>query len=122
MRALILSALTCFIVSCASAGPKDSYEEVLAGKAVIIDVRENDEVKNGMIDQAAWIPLSKMESTPAETTEEVRSLAGGKTIYVYCRSGRRSQIFLDKLKEGQVSGVNLGGYEDLLKAGLPKKP
>ncbi len=104
------------------AGPRESYNEVLAGKAILIDVREAEEIKEGMIDKALSIPLSKMDAAPEATTMEVKSIASGKTIYVYCRSGRRSQAFIDKLKEGSVSASNLGGYQDLVKAGLPKKP
>lgn len=122
MKPLILMSLCLFTIASAVAGPKESYDEVLAGKAIMIDVREPDEVKAGMIDKALSVPLSKMQASPAETTKEVKSLAAGKQIYVYCRSGRRSQIFADKLKESDITAVNLGGYEDLLKAGLPKRP
>lgn len=121
MKTLLLSLLVFCIVSCASADPRRAYQEVLTGKAVMIDVRENDEVKDGMIDRALWVPLSRMKAAPEETTQEVRAISGGRTIYTYCHSGRRSQMFLDLLKEYGVDGENLGGYPDLLRAGLPVK-
>lgn len=118
MKTFLLSFL--FLFS-AFAGPKEMYADVVAGKAVLIDVRENEEVKEGMIEKALSIPLSKMEADKPATIQQVKDLSGGKDIYVYCRSGRRSQIFIDSLKTGNVSATNSGGFEDLVKAGLPTK-
>lgn len=114
--------LSFFLLGSAIAGPKEMYADVLAGKAVLIDVRENEEVKEGMIDKALSIPLSKMEADKPATITQVKNVSGGKDIYVYCRSGRRSQVFIDHLKTEKVRAQNAGGYQDLITAGLPKKP
>ena len=117
MKTLLLIAL--FVTTSVFAGPREAYQEMLEGKAVFLDVRENDEVMAGMIKGAKWIPLTEMETSPTETITKVKEVAAGKNIYLYCRSGRRSQIFLDHMNRAGVSGKNLGGYQDLVKEGLP---
>jgi rhodanese-related sulfurtransferase len=113
--------LSQFITSMAIAGPVEAYRELTEGKAVFLDVREEEEIKSGMIKGADWIPLSLMEASSTDTLKKVKATAAGKNIYLYCRSGRRSQIFLDNLKRAGLSGENLGGFQDLVKAGLPVK-
>ncbi len=117
MKSLFLIAL--FLTTSVFAGPREAYQELLEGKAVFIDVRESDEVNPGMIKGAMWIPLSEMEASTVATISKVRNISAGKMIYVYCRSGRRSQIFLNHMSGSDLSGINLGAYQDLLKEGLP---
>lgn len=111
--------LSQFLTSMAIAGPVEAYRELTEGKAVFLDVREKEEIKSGMIKGANWIPLSEMEASSANTLKKVKATAAGKNIYLYCRSGRRSQIFLSSLEKAGLSGENLGGFQDLVKAGLP---
>jgi len=117
MKSLLLLAL--FFTTTVMATPREAYQELEDGKAVFIDVREKDEIKAGMIKGAKWIPLSEMEASTADTVSRVREVSDEKTIYVYCRTGRRSGMFLDKMKANGLSGRNLGGYQDLIQAGLP---
>lgn len=117
MKTILLTAL--LFASSVFAGPREAYQELLDGKAVFLDVRENSEVKLGMIQGALWIPLSEMEASPDDTVSKVRDVSAGKTIYVYCRSGRRSEIFLNHMSSAGLAGINLGAYQDLLKEGLP---
>lgn len=119
-----ITAFILFTTLCASAalaGPKEAYKEMKDGKAIILDVREKSEVDEGIIKGAEWVPLSAMEKSPSQTIKKVSELSEGKTIYVYCRSGRRSQTFIDKMETSDLTGKNLGGFEDLVKAGLPVK-
>ena len=121
---LFLAIISQFLISqsfAASvfAGPREAYQELLDGKAVFIDVRESDEVKDGMISGAFWIPLSDMQAAPVETNQKVREVSAEKTIYIYCKSGRRSQVFIRHMMSAGLTGTNLGAYQDLLKEGLP---
>lgn len=116
MKLLLLALL---VSTSVFAGPREAYKELLDGKAVFIDVREKEEVKSGMIKSAKWIPLSDMEASPASTVSRVREISVNKKIYIYCKSGRRSQIFLNHMSGAGLSGINLGAYQDLLKEGLP---
>lgn len=117
MKSLLLLAL--FVTTAVLANPLEAYQEFLDGKAVFIDVREADEVKDGMIRGAISIPLSGMQASPAETNLKVQEVAREKVIYIYCKSGRRSAIFIRHMSAAGLVGINLGAYEDLLKAGLP---
>ena len=54
--------------------------------AVIIDVRTDDEVSEGIIPNALHIDIYK----GAGFLEEVQQLDSSKNYYVYCRSGGRS--------------------------------
>lgn len=108
-----------FFKNRAEADPKKSYEQVLAGKAIIIDVREKDEVKEGMIKGARWFPLSEYESKKDQIVSELKQEAKTKEIYVYCRSGNRSGIYKDNLSKDGIKAVNLGGFSNLVKEGLP---
>lgn len=115
-----LSALFALLYSLSIfAGPRDVYQDMLKGKAIIFDVREAEELTNGKIKGATWVPFSSLQNSEKETIEKVKALSGTKSIHMYCRSGRRTKIFTDKLIEKGIPASNLGGFEDLKKAGLP---
>jgi rhodanese-related sulfurtransferase len=99
-----------------------AYSEMQAGQAIILDVREKNEVSEGMVRGSHWVALSDLNSHPTETIQKIRSLANDAKIYIYCRSGSRSEKFIDSLRQHQLNGLNLGGYESLIKQGLPSQP
>ena len=81
-------------------------------KPLIIDVRTEAEWNSGHIEGAVLIPNELIG-------DRIGAVARDKSgrIYLYCRSGRRSQIAkgtLDKL--GYKDVVNLGALEDAAKA------
>lgn len=84
------------------------------GEAVIIDVREKDEVKSGRIKDAKWFALSKISNDKNWKNEFIK-IVEGKKIFLYCRSGRRSEKVMTILKENGITSENIGGYEDLKK-------
>lgn len=91
--------------------------------AVLVDVREADEIKEGMAARAEWMPLSKIEANAPDWQDFVKKLPKDKTVIVYCRSGRRSGIVADKLAQMGYKTANMGGFSDWQAAGLPtKKP
>lgn len=67
----------------------------------LIDVRTAEEFKEGHIPGAVNIPLDQIDQA---------DIASGSQLY--CRSGRRSGIARNKLKERGIDTVNLGGIED----------
>jgi len=97
---------------------KEAYREMLAAKAVILDVREKNEVTQGMIKGAQWIALSDLNSHPEKTIRKLKALAQESKIYVYCRSGSRSAKFISQIKDQGLKGFNLGGYDSLQEQGL----
>jgi rhodanese-related sulfurtransferase len=86
------------------------YRAAAANSKVMLDVRNNDEVASGMLPNAVHIPLGELSARLSELDRE-------KEIYLYCRSGNRTQIAFDVLKQAGFENVICsvqGGY-DLLK-------
>jgi rhodanese-related sulfurtransferase len=108
-----------FFKNSAEADPKQSYENYIAGKAVFLDVREEDEIRDGMIKGAFWFPLSKMEKNKISVISKIKEVSKGKKIYIYCRSGNRSGKVKDYLTNSNIESINLGGYSTLLEKNLP---
>ena len=86
----------------------------IAGDPLWIDVRSASEYSEGHVEQAVNIPHD-------EIADGIATLSTDKdaTIYVYCRSGRRSGLAKETLENmGYTQVTNLGGLEDALaKAG-----
>jgi phage shock protein E len=101
------------------AGNMDIYQKMVKGEAIILDVREEDEIKSGMIKGAQWIPLSDLNRHPIESIKKLKALLGSKALHIYCRSGQRANTFIHKIKEQGLAGTNLGGFSGLENQGLP---
>jgi rhodanese-related sulfurtransferase len=99
--------------------PQDAYKLQQDNKAVIVDVREMDEINAGKIKGTLIIPLSIMEKKPIEFEKLVSALPRDKKILVYCRSGRRSGIVGEELLKQKFDVLNLGGFEAWKSLGLP---
>lgn len=110
MIALVLSLFT--LNAIAATDPKTAYSMVQKNEAVIIDVREENELKAGMIKDAKWFPLSKVMNDK-NWKEDFSKLTDGKKIFLHCRSGARSAKVMNILKENGIVSENLGGYESL---------
>ena len=76
--------------------------------AVLVDVREGDEFAEGHIPGAINVPLRALgPDVPATLTDQTAP------VFVYCRSGRRSQAAGEKLVSCGYSDVtNIGGILD----------
>ncbi len=115
MKKIFALLLTLFTLSAISATePKTAYSMVQKGEAVIIDVREEDEIKSGMIKDAKWFPLSKVLNDK-NWKEDLTKVAGNKKIFLHCRSGKRSEKVMNILKDNGIPSENIGGYESLKK-------
>ena len=75
-------------------------------KAVIVDVRRDDEYKAGHIPGALLLTLEKITKESAAKVLPDKS----QMIFIYCRSGRRSKIAANKLLEL--------GYTNLIEFGV----
>jgi phage shock protein E len=80
-------------------------------KPLIIDVRTEAEWNDGHIEGAILIPYEVIGERIGKVAKDK-----SKRIYLYCRSGRRSQIAKETLgKLGYKDVVNLGSLEDAAK-------
>ena len=74
--------------------------------AFLLDVRRADEYAEGHLPGAALLDVTDSIGF----AEGMKSLDKEKTIYIYCRSGRRSKEAADKLvKLGYTNIVEFGG-------------
>lgn len=72
---------------------------------VIVDVREKNEVDEGMIPGAVHMPLATVIAQPSRPELE------GKKVLVYCRAGIRSAKAVQAMQRAGIDAVNLaGGY------------
>jgi phage shock protein E len=103
---------------------KDSLDTVKAnvteGKAVIVDVREQDEWDAGHLKGAILMPRSKLQQG-AEAAELVKKLDKSKIVYTHCRAGGRALTCGEMLKKQGFDVRPLkAGYDDLIGAGFEK--
>lgn len=95
-------------------------KKVADKKAVLVDVREADEWKDGHLSDARHLALSDLKAgVPADKLK--KALPPGSVVYLHCASGKRCLKAADLLKDkGYDIRPLKAGYEDLLKAGFPK--
>jgi rhodanese-related sulfurtransferase len=131
-RALVM--LCSFLAFGLAAAPtehtKDSLDTVRTNldqnKAVLVDVREPAEWKQGHLKDASLVPLSDIRRFSQDAnllTKHAASLPKSRIIYVHCASGVRvisAAHFLEKL--GYDVRPLAAGYSDLLQAGFTPAP
>lgn len=93
---------------------QDAYNELKNNKAIFLDVREEPEVRDGMIKDAIWLPLSQIEKNK-EWLKKFKQQKANKKVYLYCRSGKRATKVKTILHENGIDSINIGGYENLKK-------
>ncbi len=79
-------------------------EEKIANNAdyLVIDVRTKEEYASGKILDAINVPLDEIENFKEENKS--------KYLFVYCRSGNRSGVAVQKLRKmGYKNAYNVGG-------------
>ena len=91
-------------------------EQLRREGAVLIDIREQDEIEQGMIDGAVHIPRGYLES-------RIEQVATDKSapVIVYCAGGQRSALAADVLQSmGFPSVAHLeSGFTGWTQAGRP---
>lgn len=86
----------------------DGVKKLLKKGAVLVDVRESDEYSGGHIPRAISVPLSSFENKISKKVKDKN-----RTVIVYCLSGGRSSMALNKLLNmGYTDVYNLGGISN----------
>lgn len=96
--------------------------KVKAGEATILDLREADEIRAGLVEKAVWLPHSEILAKSARYVEILGSLAKDKPVYAYCGNGTLSDAFTDELEAQGFKAASLGGYVELIAAGFATRP
>jgi rhodanese-related sulfurtransferase len=117
----VLAASALFLTGCGESGATNLGAQDFQAKAseagvVVLDVRTGGEFMTGHIANAINIDVEGM------TFEgDIKSLDKDATYAVYCHSGRRSVIAVNKLKDAGFKKLfNLtNGIQDWQGAGLP---
>ena len=121
LTAAALCALTSGVMAAELTHTKDSLDvvktKVSEKKAVLVDVRSEDEWKDGHLKSAMHLPITELSKlSEAEIREK---LPKDKIIYTHCAVGARA------LKAGKLIekyGYDIRplkpGYEELVKAGF----
>lgn len=96
------------------ANPAEVHAWLLAGEAVLVDVREADEFAREHVAGAQLNPLSRLDAA-------LMAVPASKKLVIMCRSGNRSSQALVAL-HGRMSGTvynMMGGLNAWMKLGLP---
>ena len=91
--------------------PKAVTAEVLDHKALLVDVRENDEWDRGHAREAIHLSLNRILNGELPTKDPA------KKIYMYCALGGRSSMAASFLQKQGLNVENLGGLGDWKRAG-----
>lgn len=90
-------------------------------KAVLVDVREQIEWKDGHIAGAIPLPISGLERKNVDPAV-LAPLPKDRILYTYCVVGMRSKKAANVLEKlGYEVRALKPGYDDLLKAGFPNE-
>ena len=101
---------------------QEARELVQLGKALLIDVREEQELKDtGMAEGALWMPLSELVEDTDQWRAFKKSLPHDKQLLIYCKVGGRAGRMCEFLNCDGFQTVNLGGFGEWKSAGLPVK-
>lgn len=68
--------------------------------ALLLDVREPDEYEEGHLKDSVNIPLGELNRAKIDE---------GRKVFVYCRSGARSQSACQLLRSRGIDAQNIGG-------------
>ncbi len=75
--------------------------EAVARGALLLDVRTPSEFAGGHLEGALNIPVDELAARKGE-------IAAGREVVVYCRSGRRSAIAADLLRDAGHKVIDIG--------------
>ncbi len=122
--AILLAVFAAPLSLVAAEHTKDSLETVKKSTAdktaVLVDVREESEWKEGHVVGATFLPLSVLKEASAEAV--AKKLPKDKIVYTYCRAGRRSVAAAElMLKLGYDVRPLKPGFEELIQGGFEKE-
>lgn len=67
--------------------------------AIILDVRTDDEVKEGKFAGSQHIPLERLPKEIDHLNSTIKGMKKGKKIYIHCTTGARAEMAYEELKK-----------------------
>lgn len=99
--------------------PPQAYHLVERGEAILIDVREQVEIADGMATPAWWMPYSRIRRNPEGFAQTLKTMPPEKLLIFYCAKGGRAEMAASRAREFGRRVRNMGAFSDWVKAGLP---
>ena len=102
--------------------PAQVAEEIDRGDVLLVDLREPDEMAEGVIPGAVHVPRGMLEfHADPETPYHLEGFDRGRRVIVYCAAGSRSALGAAALQElGYRDVAHLeGGFKQWLEEGRP---
>lgn len=101
---------------------QQAYNEVKSNTAILVDVREDSELREtGMAEPANWLATTVIDARGPAYQDAVHKWPKDKKIIFYCRSGRRSGLAADHFAGLGFKTLNAGTFTAWKDAGLPIK-
>ncbi len=92
-----------------------AFAQVSAGKAVVVDVREPIELKDGKVVNAVELPTSALGTSQWEAM--LKNIPKDKEVYTYCAKGGRADKVAAALRAKGYKAYGSGGFKEWVQAG-----
>ena len=104
---------------------KDSLKTIRSNvakkKAVLVDVRTQEEWDNGHLKASIFLPITELEDENVSNESIAKKVPEKKILYTFCVVGMRAEAAGEILDEmGYEVRVLKHGYKELVKAGFEK--
>lgn len=110
-KVLIILFLSLLLCSCNNSSKGEDIEKLMSeNEYIIVDVRTVEEYNESHISGAINIPYDEIDKNVG--------IDKSKIVFVYCKSGRRSEIAFQELNDLGYSVYNLGAFSEI---DLPKE-
>lgn len=93
-----------FLKKLFGAGEKTDFQALLAAGAIVLDVRTPEEYRMGHIKQSINIPLQNLSHKIGDLAKKK------KAIITVCRSGSRSAMAKNMLRQAGIEAYNGGAW------------
>ena len=98
--------------------PVDCAEQIRAGSAVLVDVRERNEWQRGYAESATLLPLSELSRSQVDFAA-LRQTFGDRELILYCGAGVRSNLAARILRAEGFRASNGGSLSEWTASGWP---
>jgi phage shock protein E len=96
-------------------------KNVAAKKAVLVDVRSQEEWNAGHVEGSIFVPITSLRKHSFDAKKLAKTLPKKKILYTFCVVGMRAKAAATILeKQGYTVRALKPGYEELIKAGFKK--
>ena len=113
-----MKLLQSIFTSAPRVSPVECSDQVRAGQAILVDVREPAEWRQGVAARAVLLPLSDLTGRRAQWSD-LLAQAKDRAILLYCASGGRSSLAARILVREGFQAANTGGLNDWADIGWP---